>query len=197
MTLLERLDAVCDRWDVLRHPFYRAWEAGDLTRDDLAYYAGEYRHAVCALADVASSDSTPDHGAEEREHVALWDDFAHALDADTTRVPRAETAECTAAWREGGLGALYAIESTQPDVARTKLDGLVRWYGFAPEDPATEYFSLHAERDVEHAEQTRARLATLPDREGEPVVRAAEQALRGNWALLDGVQRHVEATRAG
>ena len=196
MSLVEALDALCDRWNVLRHPFYRAWEAGELTRSDLAYYAGEYRHAVCALADLATSDSTPEHGAEERDHVALWDDFTDALDADRARVPRCETAECATAWREGGVGALYTIESTHPANARTKLVGLLEWYGFERDDAATEYFALHAERDVEHAAQTRERLETTPRDEHEPILRAAERALRGNWTLLDGVQRHVDAARA-
>ena len=197
MTLVERLDQLCDRWNVLRHPFYRAWEAGELTRSDLAYYAGEYRHAVCALADLATSDSTPDHGAEERSHVALWDDFATALEADLDRAPRDETVRCATAWREGGLGALYAIEATQPDVARTKLIGLVDWYGFEREDEATEYFALHAERDVEHAAQTRDRLASEPPETHVATLKNAERALRGNWTLLDGVQRQVDLARAG
>ena len=50
MDLFERLDDVRDRWNVLRHPFYRRWECGELTTEDLAYYAAEYRHAVVALA---------------------------------------------------------------------------------------------------------------------------------------------------
>ena len=49
---------------------------------------------------------------------------------------------------------LYAIESAQPAISRTKLDGLVEHYGFE-EGPATEYFSLHSERDHEHAAQSR------------------------------------------
>src|SRR3712207_6958323 len=34
MTLFERLDAVQERWNVLRHPFYTRWERGELTRDE-------------------------------------------------------------------------------------------------------------------------------------------------------------------
>ena len=86
------------------------------------------------------------------------------------------------------LGILYAIEAGQPAVSRTKLDGLVEHYGFEPESPATSYFTLHAERDHEHAAESR----DLLERHARPedadrIVGAAERALIGNWSLLDGV----------
>ena len=194
MTLVQRLDAVCDRLNVLRHPFNRRWEAGELTRDDLAYYAGEYRHAVAALADLATASSTAEHGAEERAHVTLWDAFAHSLDAELSRSPRAETAACVEAWSgpaDEPLGALYAIEATQPDIAPTKREGLVGFYGFDERSPSLAYFDVHAERDLEHAAQSRETLlAAEPERE-DAIVAAAERALRGNWTLLDGVERYV------
>ena len=196
MNLLEHLDAVADRWNILNHPFYRRWEAGELTRDDLAYYAGEYRHAVAALADLAETTSTPEHGAEERAHLDLWDDFARELGADLGRPARLETHDCVAAWSlEGaaGLGALYSIESTQPEIARTKRDGLVAWYGFAAGSRGTAYFDVHVDRDLEHAAQTRARLARLEGHEANTVVSGAERALGGNWTLLDGVERAVKS----
>jgi len=75
MQLLDRIDEARERWDVLRHPFYVRWERGELKRDELAFYAGEYRHAVVALADAAAASGDADHAREEREHVTLWDDF--------------------------------------------------------------------------------------------------------------------------
>jgi pyrroloquinoline-quinone synthase len=193
VTLFERLDAVSDRWNVLRHPFYRRWECGELTRDELAYYAGEYRHAVVALAGLAASASDESHAAEEAAHVSLWDDFAAAVGADLDRPPRTETTECAQAWSgEGleGVAALYAIESAQPEISRAKLDGLVRWYGFEPGTKGTRYFDLHAERDHDHAARSRDVLAERARPEDvDRLVGAAEAALRGNWALLDGVDR--------
>lgn len=192
MNLFERLAAVSDRWNVLRHPFYRRWEMGELSRDELAHYAGEYRHAVVALAGLAATASDSDHASEEQAHVALWDDFAGELGADVGRAPAPETAACVAAWRGDGVegaAALYAIESAQPDVSRTKLDGLTRWYGFEPNTKGTRYFELHAERDHEHAELSRRVLEGVAPQDEDRVVAAAETALRGNWALLDGVER--------
>ena len=122
MNLIERIDDARRRWNVLDHPFYLRWERGELTRDELAFYAGEYRHAVVALADAAAIGGDPEHAAEETAHVALWDDFAAALEAPLDRKPTTETQECITAWQaEDSLEAraiLYAVESSQPDVSQ-------------------------------------------------------------------------------
>jgi pyrroloquinoline-quinone synthase len=43
------LDARISKYDLLCHPFYRAWSAGRLTRDDLREYAQDYYHHVKAF----------------------------------------------------------------------------------------------------------------------------------------------------
>lgn len=197
MSLIARLDEVRSRWNVLEHPFYRRWECGELSRKELTAYAGEYRHAVAALADAAEAAAPlagPEHAAEERSHVELWDRFARALGADGAPARLDGTARCVLAWTSAedpveALGVVYAIEAGQPDVARTKLNGLVEHYGFDPAGAATSYFELHAERDYEHAAQSRELLERhAPPADEDRVVAAAERALKGNWALLDGVE---------
>jgi len=84
---------------------------------------------------------------------------------------------------------LYAIESAQPAISRTKLEGLVEHYGLA-EGSGTEYFELHAERDHEHAAQSRELIKKAVNGADEDrLVEVAEAALQGNWTLLDGVER--------
>ncbi len=39
---LSRLDECIHNYDLLCHPFYKAWSAGELTRDDLREYAEDY-----------------------------------------------------------------------------------------------------------------------------------------------------------
>ena len=186
MTLIERIDAARARWNVLEHPFYLRWERGELSRDELAFYAGQYRHAVVALAETAAATGNDAHAAEEAAHISLWDDFAAELDAPRSE-PTAETRACVDAWRRSdpleARAVLYAIESGQPDISRTKLSGLVEHYGF--EERGTEYFTLHAERDLEHAEQSREVLVGA----SEELAVAAEAALQGSWGLLSGVMR--------
>jgi pyrroloquinoline-quinone synthase len=195
MNLIERIDEARARWNVLDHPFYLRWERGDLTREDLAFYAGEYRHAVVALAGAAAVAGDHEHAAEEAAHIQLWDDFAGALDAPLDREPSTETRECASAWRaEDRLAAravLYAVESGQPDISRTKLTGLVDHYGFAAGTKSTGYFELHSDRDHEHAAASAEVLRQATPEDADRLVAAAEAALKGNWQLLDGVESRV------
>lgn len=204
MPLFDRLADAQSRCNVLEHPFYARWSAGELSRAELAWYAGEYRHAVVALAEATAATARAaepavraqieEHAAEEAEHIELWDAFAHAVDADLEQEPASETAECAAAWTAAGdalegLVVLYAIESAQPAISRTKLEGLREHYGLG-EGPAGDYFALHAERDHEHAAHSRQLIEErLEDADEERLVAVAEAALRGNWTLLDGVER--------
>jgi len=183
MKLIERIDEARARWNLLEHPFYVRWERGELTHDELVHYAAQYRHAVVALAQTAAATGDAAHAEEEAAHVDLWDDFAAALDAPVAEASP-ETRECVDAWRRDdpleARAVLYAIEASQPAISETKLKGLREHYDFT--EAGTEYFSLHAERDVEHAEQSRRAL----DGARLDLAEVAEAALRGNWRLLDG-----------
>jgi pyrroloquinoline-quinone synthase len=200
----DRIESARERWNVLRHPFYRRWSAGELSREELARYSGQYRHAVRAIAAVseAAADAAPErpelrrHAAEERDHVALWDGFVEAAGGSVADAPTPETEECVRAWSQPAAGRgdllarlarLYAVESGQPEISRTKRQGLLGCYGFA-EGPGTAYFRLHERRDTEHAAEGRELIDELAARGDEDaVVAAAEAALRANWRLLDGV----------
>lgn len=204
MDVLARIDEARRAHNVLEHPFYQRWSAGELSAEELGFYAGEYRHAVVALAQASDSVAAkvgPEHraglqrhAAEERSHVSLWDEFAAAArdgvpegdggaahTGESDRAPLRETKDCVRLWTAGEsalehLAVLYAIEASQPAIAQTKLDGLVERYGYSPEGPAVEYFQLHATLDVEHARQARALIVELI---GEDVAEAGEAGEAG------------------
>jgi len=201
-----RLEGVRARWNVLDHSFYARWSEGTLSRDELARYAGEYRHAVVALADAAAGAARAAdpalrpqleaHAAEEASHVPLWDGFARAVGGDPATPPAPETSDCARAWAGDGerpllpsLVALYAIESGQPAISETKLAGLREHYGVDGAE-ATAYFELHAERDHEHAAKERELIEErLDGADADALLAEAESVLRANWRLLDGVER--------
>jgi pyrroloquinoline-quinone synthase len=203
--LWTRLEDVRRRWNVLEHPFYQRWSDGSLSREELAVYAGQYRHAVVALADAsiraaraAEGDDAlalVEHAEEETAHVTLWDGFARAVGGDPVAPAAPETRDCAEAWARPGrdllatLVALYAIESAQPAIADVKRAGLRERYGIdAP--VATAYFDVHVERDREHAAAARALIeARLDDAAVDGLVAEAEAVLSANWRLLDGVER--------
>jgi pyrroloquinoline-quinone synthase len=190
MDVLARLDQARGECSVLEHPFYKRWSAGELSGEELACYAGEYRHAVVALAEasqVAAAKAGPAHAsglrrhaAEETAHVELWDDFARAsgasvgipdgIDALGNEAPGNDaldqTRACVRAWTAGEtllehLAVLYAIEAGQPEISTTKLEGLKKHYGYGEEGPALEYFEVHELRDVEHAREAGALIEEL------------------------------------
>ena len=198
----QRIEESRARHNVLEHPFYVRWSAGELSREELARYAGQYRHATEALARLCSqtAEAAPDehraeiesHAVEEEAHVGLWDDFVEAAGGEIGAEPTPETAECVTAWTapEGyleQLARMYAIESGQPEIARIKREGLERFYGING-GSGGEYFRVHEEADHAHAEESRRLIeeAMTPDDE-DALVAAAEAAFKGNWRLLDGV----------
>jgi hypothetical protein len=85
MNVIAGIDAARERWNVLEHPFYTRWEKGELTREELQVYAGQYRYAVTAVASAARTAASP--GDEEAQHIALWDDFASRWGPRAPAVP--------------------------------------------------------------------------------------------------------------
>ena len=88
---LAKLDRLIESRSILRHPFYVAWERGELSRDQLATYAATYYPHVAAFpgyleAALATADdpvvaeelrdNLADETSNPKPHPELWLDFA-------------------------------------------------------------------------------------------------------------------------
>ena len=201
-TIWQRIEQARANWDVLQHPFYERWSAGELSADEIARYSGQYRHAAEAIARMSASvaasapaDERPSlrrHAAEEAEHIALWDGFVEATGGEIGAEPTAETLACIDEWttvddRLSQLVRLYAVESGQPAISQTKRVGLAEHYG-VDDGPGNEYFRVHEQADVAHAAEVRSLIERhLDGADQDQLVDAAESTFRANWRLLDGV----------
>ena len=210
--IAKRLELVTADRRLLDHPFYKAWAAGELSKEDLRFYSTQYWRQVESFPTVLESlaNRLPEGDAKkivaanladerDQDHPGLWRSFAGAVGADdldgTTSEP--ETTTCVNTFKDAAairslpyaLGMLYAYESQTPEVAETKVTGLRDHYGIEG-DPVT-YFELHGKLDVEHASNLAdalAEVATTVDdqREAEAGARAGATAI---YTLLDGVAR--------
>jgi pyrroloquinoline-quinone synthase len=216
-TFWQKFEARTAPYDLLQHSFYKAWTAGELTREDLCAYAAEYWHQVSAfptylsalhaqLPDASMRRTVLENLADEegigspdgRPHSELWMDFLRGMGGDVAAENlNPETQNLLATFRSlmhaepaAALAALYAYESRVPAIAREKADGLHKHYG--ADAAATRYFTLHQTADIYHAQVWQdlinTELAAHPESE-EAALAAAETAAKALWQTLDGIER--------
>ncbi|MBL8542556.1 MAG: CADD family putative folate metabolism protein [Hyphomonadaceae bacterium] len=213
------IDAAVEQRSMLSHPFYQAWEQGELTQDALKAYAKQYFHHVEAFPravsvvhancpDAAGRRLLAENLAEEEglgegkdDHATLWLGFANALGADEEDVRsvklNAETQNLIDTFRRlsrcsyaSGLAALYAYETQLPNIARTKIDGLVKRYDInTPE--ALRFFEVHEIADIEHSDVCRELLDALPETQREEAHAAACELADALRLFLTGMQRET------
>lgn len=214
----EQLDGRIAQFDLLCHPFYQAWSAGQLSRDDLREYARDYYHHVNAfptylaqlsirleeselrravLANLADEKGWDDANPE---HAELWLDFAEGMGASRNlrgHQPVPEIRNLMAFFHnvasegtaEEGLAAFYAYESQVPRVATEKARGLREMYG--ADDSTCAYFTLHGTADVYHSQIWRQQLARSLEQNpqaAEAALTAAGNAAEALWNALDGIE---------
>ncbi len=184
----ERLDSSIARYDLLCHPFYKAWAAGELTRDDLREYARHYYHQVDAfpsyLAELAlrlndgelrrailanMCDEKGSSASEEYRipHSELWLDFAEGMGSRRDlrwHLPVAEVRELIRYFHgvaSEGMPeeALAAFYVYESQVPRVARE---KERGllemYGANDKTCGYFTLHATADIYHSSVWRKQL---------------------------------------
>jgi pyrroloquinoline-quinone synthase len=217
---LERRTA---KYDLLCHPFYKAWTAGELTREDLREYARDYYHHVAAFPEYLDAlaarlpegelrtavlenrdDEMGMDAAGGRPHHQIWLEFARAMGAEPQEVAGSRP-----------LSEVRALIENFQNVARTGTvaEALAAFYAYESQVPrvaaekasglrdrygadhsACEYFTLHSTADVYHSRVWREQLDRLIAEQPNQATPALDAAENAAYALWRALDG-IEARR--
>jgi pyrroloquinoline-quinone synthase len=213
LAFFRELDARIAKYDLLCHPFYKAWGAGELTREDLREYAldyyehvhafpsylaalalrlneGELRRAV--LANMRDEQGEAASGETEEAHSDMWLDFAQGMGAASSTV---------------GHQAVPEVKKLVKHFSRVSEEGtpeeaLAAFYAYESQVPGvatekerglremygadqrtTRYFTLHATADVYHSNVWRDQLSKLVEAAPQTAIPALDAAEQAAKAL--------------
>lgn len=190
MDFKQALDSKISKYNLLDHPFYQAWSAGELPVEALKCYAREYGAFISTLPKGWETLNDAETAEEETEHIDMWTDFAEGLNTQVSaaQIPQVkkllETAENLFSESETALGALYAFEAQQPETAKSKLAGLKEFYQLP--EKVEPYFETHSHNEHE-AEKLLEQIGALSSDSQKLVVQACEQMSSALWDALTGI----------
>jgi pyrroloquinoline-quinone synthase len=217
---LERRTA---KYDLLCHPFYKAWTAGELTREDLREYARDYYHHVAAFPEYLGAlaarlpegaartavlenrdDELGMDAAGGRPHDAIWLEFARAMGAEPEDVaairPLREVRELIENFESvANAGtpaeALAAFYAYESQVPRVAAEKASGLRDrYGADDTACEYFTLHSTADIYHSRVWREQLDRLIAEEPDQAAPALDAAENAAHALWRALDG-IEARR--
>ncbi len=169
----DQLDARIAKYDLLCHPFYKAWAAGELTREDLRDYARDYYHHVeafpayleelCArleegeLRSAVMANMADENGMEgfsgqpSVRHSDLWLDFVEGMGADRNMAghqPVAEVSDLIDFFHETARG-------------RTPAEALTSFYAYESQVPRVAQEKFRGLREMYGANEKACGYFTL------------------------------------
>jgi len=213
MNYLNKLHQELDQYHLLKHPFYQAWNRGELTIDTLKTYAKEYYGHVAAFPRYISTihslcekiedrqvllENLVDEEQGDENHPELWMRFAEGLgcnreecrtqELDSAKKLVNEYFDITRGSYASGLGALYAYERQTPEVAKSKIEGLKKFYNIDNAE-TLKFFEVHMQADEWHTEEC-AELLNKMNREDQEIAQlGAIQGSKLLWNFLDEMQQ--------
>jgi pyrroloquinoline-quinone synthase len=220
----QQLDARIAPFDLLCHPFYKAWSAGELSRDDLREYARDYYHHVNAfpsylaelsmrleeselrravLANLADEKGGDDASGNNREHAELWLDFAEGMGASRSlrgHKPVAEIDNLLAFFHDVASEgtpeeALAAFYTYESQVPRVASEKARGLREMYGADEKTcGYFTLHSTADLYHSQIWHQQLARRVEQDPQTAEPALAAAENAAKALWSALDG-IEARR--
>lgn len=209
-TLFKKIDAIVTERSMLKHPFYKYWLMGKLTKRDLQEYMKQYYHLEGAFPRFMSGihSHTSDaairqtmlmnlRGEEEgtNNHLGQLVTFSESLGLTekSLRMSKANTSTkkavqtllslTSSADISKGLAVLTAYKHQIAEVASTKEDGLKKLYGITNQK-ALQFFTTHSRTDKSWHEMLDGHVSPSDEKVVLASVRATCDAL---LTFLDGV----------
>jgi pyrroloquinoline-quinone synthase len=219
----EQLEAKIATYDLLCHPFYKAWSEGQLSREDLRDYASHYYHHVEAfptylaefalrledgelrravLSNMCDENGTHASHGESRPHSDLWLDFVRGMGGDrellghTPMLPiKALIDHFSQVARKGTPAeALAAFYAYESQVPRVAQ---AKAQGlrelYGADTKTTAYFDLHESADVHHSNVWREQLQKQVENHPE----AGDAALNAAEAAAKALWAALDGIEAG
>jgi pyrroloquinoline-quinone synthase len=212
--LLDSIDGLIAKYNLLQHPFYKAWTEGKLSKAALELYAQQYYQHVRAfpenlrqLADrtkdepklnVLVQENLDEELDPSAPHPKLWRQFAESIGVNDESLDNAKPLPGVAALLDTydeaatqgtlaqAVASFYAYEAQVPEIAGEKISGLKKFYGVT-DAKALAYFAVHEEADVRHRAAWRGWLASQKNVDEVAVLCSTQRSLKALWGALDAV----------
>ena len=217
-SFVDKVDQKIQDMHLLNHSFYQSWNEGSLSLETIREYSSQYFKHVSAFPRYLSAiHSNCDHIGTRKillenlndeemgpeDHPELWMRFAEGMGNTRDEVKNAvlmeETEELVNTFNQlsrsedylKGLAALYCYESMQPEISKTKKEGLQNIYGIKDEE-TLKFFTVHMQADEWHREVIRNLLVELCNskEKKEDVLDAVDSALGALNNFLSGMEKN-------
>ena len=216
------MDARIAKYDLLCHPFYKAWAAGELTRDDLREYGQEYFHHVAEFPEYLQEfaerveddqlrravlvNRQDELGEDElgmdrsRPHPELWLDFVEGMGGERTFGASSvnEIGELTGWFHsvasEGAPEeALAAFYAYESQVPRVAAEKAKGLRErYGADEKTCQYFTLHTTADVYHSRIWKHQLGKLVEGNSQ----AADKALKAGENAAKALWKALDGIEA-
>ena len=208
----KELNKKLDKYHLLNHYFYKAWNEGNLNREIIKDYAEQYYQHVKAFPRYISAthslcediekrkillENLQDEENQEKDHPKLWRNFAAAMGSKKEDIDSVKKEKFTkelienffkygrASYAEG-LASLYTYERQIPEIAETKIRGLKNHYGVTSKE-GLEFFEVHEKADIYHRAACEKLLDALPKEEQIKAKKSALSTAKYLWNFLTGM----------
>jgi len=208
----KELDKKLDEYHLLKHPFYKSWNEGKLTREIIKDYAEQYYQHVKAFPRYISAahslcediekrkillENLQDEENKDKDHPKLWRNFAAAMGSKKEDIDSVKKEKFTkelienffkngrASYAEG-LASLYTYERQIPEIAETKIKGLKNHYGVISKE-GLEFFEVHKKADKYHRAACEKLLDGMSKEEQIKAEKSALSTAKYLWNFLTGM----------